>query len=117
MDRASRPEGDVSDIQAGWDVYGADEEKVGNVDRVEQGYVVAHKGIFLPKDLYIPVSAIERIEHDRVYLTIAKDEAEAQGWDAPPAVGVAGGPPPKPDAVGTPGLTGTADEGGRPVRP
>jgi len=117
MDRASRPEGNVTDIQEGWDVYDADEEKVGNVDRVEQGYVVAHKGIFFPKDLYIPTSAIERIEHDRVYLHVAKGDADAEGWDAPPTAGAAsGGPPPKPDAVGTPGLTGTAEEGGRPVR-
>jgi uncharacterized protein (TIGR02271 family) len=84
MDRASRPEGNVSDIQSGWDVYGSDEQKVGNVDSVEQNYVVAHKGIFFPKDLYIPLAAIRRIEHDRVYLNVTKDDVDGQGWDTEP---------------------------------
>jgi uncharacterized protein (TIGR02271 family) len=84
MDRADRPEGDIADIQSGWDVYGADEQKVGNVDRVEQGCVVAHKGIFFPKDLYIPLAAIRRIEHDRVYLNVDKNAVEYQGWDTEP---------------------------------
>ncbi len=84
MDRASRPEGKITDIQSGWDVYGSDEQKVGNVDRVEQDYVIAHKGMFFPKDLYIPLAAIRRIEHDRVYLKVAKDDVEGQGWDMEP---------------------------------
>jgi uncharacterized protein (TIGR02271 family) len=84
MDRASRPEGTVADVQPGWDVYSADEQKVGNVDRVEQNYIVAHKGIFFPKDLYIPLAAVRRFEHDRVYLNIAKDEVDGQDWGAEP---------------------------------
>jgi len=54
------------------------------VDRVEQDYVIAHKGMFFPKDLYIPFAAIRRIEHDRVYLNVAKDDVEGQGWDTEP---------------------------------
>jgi uncharacterized protein (TIGR02271 family) len=84
MDRASRPEGNVADVQPGWDVYSADEQKVGNVDRVEQNYIVAHKGIFFAKDLYIPLEAVRRFEHDRVYLNIVKDEVDGQGWDTEP---------------------------------
>lgn len=84
MDRASRPEGKITDIQQGWEVYSSDEQKVGNVDSVESGYILAHKGIIFPKDLYIPRSAIRRIEHERVYLNIAKDEVEGQGWDMEP---------------------------------
>ena len=84
MDRASRPEGTVADVQPGWDVYSADEQKVGNVDRVEQNYIVAHKGIFFPKDLYIPLAAVRRFEHDRVYLNIAKDEVDGQDWGTEP---------------------------------
>ena len=84
MDRASRPEGTVADVQPGWDVYSADEQKVGNVDRVEQNYIVAHKGFFFAKDLYIPLAAVRRFEHDRVYLNIVKDEVAGQGWDTEP---------------------------------
>ena len=135
MDRANHPEGTIQDIQHGWDVYGSDEQKVGNVSDVRDNYVVAHKGMFFPKDLYIPFAAIRRIEHDRVYLNIPKDEVDGQGWDMEPSGGMgtgmagqtatgtgmdsdvaAAGPPPKPEAVGTPGLSGSIDEGGRQMR-
>lgn len=84
MDSATRPEGNISDVQHGWDVYGSDEQKVGNVSEVQSGYIVAHKGFFFPKNLYIPFSAVARIEHDRVYLNVAKDVVDSQGWDAYP---------------------------------
>ena len=125
MDDATRPEGSISDIRHGWDVYGADQEKVGDVAEVQPDYIIAHKGFFFPKDLYIPVSAIARIEHDRVYLNVAKDAVDSQGWDNYPdqagmATDVAGRDATAvrsriPDAIGTPGLSGTIDEGGRTV--
>ena len=126
MDRATRPEGNIADIQHGWDVYGSDEEKVGSVSEVQSSYLVAHKGFFFPKDLYIPHSAIARIEHDRVYLNVVKDDVDSQGWDAYPGnAGAASGSSAMgagavrsgiPDAIGTPGLSGSTDEGGRNVR-
>jgi uncharacterized protein (TIGR02271 family) len=128
MDRATRPEGNIADIQHGWEVYGSDEQKVGNFSEVQNNYIVAHKGFFFPKDLYIPFAAIERIEHDRVYLNVVKDDVDGQGWDTYPddntaatatgagMMGAEGVRPQVPDAIGTPGLAGTTDEGGRPVR-
>jgi uncharacterized protein (TIGR02271 family) len=126
VDFASTPEGRISDVQHGWDVYGSDEEKVGNVSEVRSNYVVAHKGFFFPKDLYIPTSAIARIEHDRVYLNVAKADVDNQGWDTypdqggtVPTTGMTGAETTReqiPDAIGTPGLTGATDEGVRTVR-
>jgi uncharacterized protein (TIGR02271 family) len=126
VDFASTPEGRIADIQHGWDVYGSDEEKVGNVSEVRNNYIVAHKGFFFPKDLYIPTAAISRIEHDRVYLNVAKADVDNQGWDAypdqggtVPTTGMTGAETTReeiPDAIGTPGLTGTTDEGGQTVR-
>lgn len=125
MDNATRPEGNISDVQHGWDVYGSDEEKVGSVSEVAGSYIVAHKGFFFPKDLYIPFSAIARIEHDRVYLNVAKDAVDSQGWEASPDAGATSNTGAMgaetvrsgiPDAIGTPGLSGSVDEGGRPVR-
>jgi len=123
---ASTPEGTMADIQHGWDVYGSDEEKVGNVSEVRSDYIVAHKGFFFPKDLYIPTSAIARIEHDRVYLNVAKADVDNQGWDTypdqggtVPTTGRTGAETTReqiPDAIGTPGLSGSTDEGGRTVR-
>lgn len=113
MDRASRPEGTFSDIQHGWDVYGSDEQKIGNVTETRGNYVIAHKGIFFPKDLYIPMSAVERIEHDRVYVLATKDEVDNQGWDVEPVeyntgttmTGAAAARERIPDQVGTPTAT------------
>jgi len=113
VDRASRPEGTFSDIQHGWDVYGSDEQKIGNVTETRGNYVIAHKGIFFPKDLYIPMSAVERIEHDRVYVMATKDEVDSQGWDVEPVeyntgttmTGAATARDRIPDRVGTPTAT------------
>jgi len=126
MDRATRPEGTLADVQHGWDVYGSDEEKVGSVSEVRSDYIIAHKGFFFPKDLYIPVSSIARIEHDRVYLNVAKDAVDEQGWDTDPGLastttttgwtGAGATRAEIPDAIGTPGLSGATDEGGRTVR-
>jgi len=71
----------VRDIEHGWDVYGADDEKVGDVAEVEDTYIVLSKGLFFPSERYIPTSAITRVEHDRVYLNLTKDEVKARDWD------------------------------------
>jgi len=77
----------VRDIKHGWDVYGADDEKVGDVSEVQDTYIVVSKGLFFPSERYIPVSAITRVEHDRVYLNVTKDEVKARGWDRVPETG------------------------------
>jgi uncharacterized protein (TIGR02271 family) len=80
----------AAQIQQGWDVYGADGEKVGDVSELHEGYFVAKKGMFFPHEHYIPFSAITRIEHDRVYLAVTKDQIEQQGWDEAPPRGSGG---------------------------
>ena len=74
-------------INPGATVYGADGEKVGTVATYGGSYVVVEKGFFLPKDYYIPVSAITETTGDAVYLSVTKDEALNQGWDQQPAEG------------------------------
>jgi uncharacterized protein (TIGR02271 family) len=71
-------------IEPGWDVYSMDDQKVGSVDSVVSNYILAHKGFFFPKDLYIPLSAVDHIEGRRVYLSVLKDSVEDQPWDIPP---------------------------------
>ena len=75
---------DVSQIQHGWDVYGSDGDKVGDVSDVGPNYVMVTKGFLFTKDIYIPTSAITGIENDRVYLNIAKDQIDSMGWDQAP---------------------------------
>jgi uncharacterized protein (TIGR02271 family) len=68
-------------IPEGAEVYGADGDKVGKVVAAEPGYVVVEKGFFFPTDYYIPTSAINSVDGDKVYLSVTKDEALNQGWD------------------------------------
>ena len=74
----------VNEIQRGWDVYGADGDKVGDVSDVQGTYIVISKGFIFKSERYAPVAAISRVEHDRVYLNVTKDEIEARGWDTVP---------------------------------
>ena len=78
---------DWRDIKHGWDVFGADGEKVGDVSEVQEGYIVVSKGFIFTSERYVPVEAISRVEHDRVYLNVSKAEIEARGWDTVPETG------------------------------
>lgn len=78
--------GGVWEIDDGWDVFGSDGEKVGDVHDVQSHYVVVSKGFFFPSEKYIPVSAISNVENDRVYLNVSKNEIDSMGWDTEPAV-------------------------------
>src|SRR5688572_9292175 len=73
--------------QPGMTVYGSDGEKVGTIQEIFGDYIVVEKGFFFPKDYYIPASAIASAAGDDVYLTVTKDEAPHQGWDAIPETG------------------------------
>ncbi len=75
---------DMSSIRVGWDVYGSDGEKIGDVGDVESNYVMVTKGFLFTKDIYIPTSAITSIDQDRVYINVAKDQIDGMGWDQAP---------------------------------
>lgn len=75
---------DISSIQSGWDVYGSDGDKVGDVSDIGPNYILVTKGFLFTKDIYIPTSAVTGIEHDRVYLNVAKDQIDSMGWDQAP---------------------------------
>lgn len=74
----------ASQIQTGWDVYGSDGEKVGDVADVGPDHFIVEKGFIFTTDIYIPMSAVRLIEHDRIELSMAKAEIEGKGWDRPP---------------------------------
>jgi len=95
-------------IPEGTDVVGADGDKVGKVVAAEPSYIVVEKGFFFPSDYYIPTSAINTFDGDKVYLNVTKDEALNQGWDQ--RIDDAGYATETSYASGT---TGFADEGDR----
>lgn len=76
--------GGVWEIDHGWDVIGADGEKVGEVHEVAPHYVVVSKGFFFPTERFVPVSAIANVERDTVYLRVPKDQIDSMGWDVVP---------------------------------
>jgi len=71
-------------ISEGAQVRSADEEKLGKVIAVQQGYLVVEKGFFFPTDYYIPTSAIANYDGDTVYLNVGKDEAMSSNWNVAP---------------------------------
>jgi hypothetical protein len=79
----------LNEIEAGWDAYGNDGEKIGSIYDRAENYLVLEKGVFSPKEIYVPADAIERADPDgqRVYLSVAKDDIGSMGWDQPTAGG------------------------------
>src|SRR4051812_41146202 len=75
---------DLTRVEHGWNVYGVDGDKIGDVGQVSDGYLVVSKGFFFPRERYIPASAIERVDGDRVYLNVSKADLDAERWDNPP---------------------------------
>ena len=74
-------------VMEGTNVYDVNGDKVGEVsDRgLERNALCVKKGVFFPKELYIPLSAINRRNADGVYLNVAKDEISSRNWDTPPS--------------------------------
>src|SRR2546423_14314936 len=79
----------VNQVQRGWDAYGSDGQKIGSILERRDTYLVVEKGMFFPKDIYVPADAIERADpnEQRVYLNVAKDDVEGMGWTEPQTVG------------------------------
>lgn len=76
--------------QAGMDVVGSDGEKVGQVDAVERDHILVRKGFFFPEDHFIPFTAINSYEDDKLFLNVTKDDALKQNWSSAPAGGFTG---------------------------
>jgi len=71
-------------VSEGTQVRSADDEKLGKVVAVQQGYMVVEKGFFFPTDYYIPTNAIANYDGDTVYLNVGKDEALNSNWNVAP---------------------------------
>lgn len=78
-----------TDIQPGWDVYSSEGEHIGSISDVQQSYLVITKGMFLPKDHYVPLDAITDVRSDQgqVLLNCTKGEFDSMGWDQVPDTG------------------------------
>jgi hypothetical protein len=73
----------MTDLKPGWAVVANDGRRLGTIREVGQNYVLASRG-GLSGELYVPASAIANVDSEAVYLNLAKDQAEAMGWEQPP---------------------------------
>jgi uncharacterized protein (TIGR02271 family) len=71
-------------LQLGWDVFGSDGEKIGTIAALESNYLIIEKGFIFTEDIYVPLSAISRVEDDDVHLALSKSQVEMEDWSAPP---------------------------------
>ena len=69
----------------GMSVFEANDDKVGSVHDYDPrgGYLVVQKGWLFPKDLYIPLGAVERNDADGVCLNLHKDDLGQHAYDEP----------------------------------
>ena len=78
---------DVDQIRNGWNAYDAKREHIGDAIEVGNDYVLVQKGLFFPKDLYIPHSAITSVDpaNASFVVDVTKENVEMLGWDSPPS--------------------------------
>ena len=84
MDRAETTEQAMAEIGAEWEVLDADGASVGVVNEVHANYLWVQKGLLFPKDMYIPMTALETIGQGRVLLNVTLDQIRTAGWDVLP---------------------------------
>jgi len=72
---------------AGESVFDVAGEKIGSVseESVHGRYLVVQKGWLFPKDIYIPLNAVERNDAEGVYVSLHKDDLSSSQYENPPA--------------------------------
>ncbi|HVC33786.1 MAG TPA: DUF2171 domain-containing protein [Chloroflexota bacterium] len=76
---------ELQSVEPGWAICGSDGKQVGKVDEVGQNYLLMKKGFLFPKDVYIPFSAVERVQPNQVVLNVPDDQVAKEHWEHPPA--------------------------------
>ncbi len=74
----------ASQLQEGMQVVGSDMSNIGRVGDIRENDFLVD--IPLHRDLYVPFSAIQNIDHDQVVLNIQGDQIYDMGWSKPPLV-------------------------------
>jgi hypothetical protein len=73
-----------SDVRSGMKVYASDGEHIGHIAAVYEDSFLIHKGYVLPTDRYLPYSAIDKVEQQRVLLTLSSEQVEEPRWTKRP---------------------------------
>lgn len=80
----NQPQSGYTEIAYGWDVVGADGDKIGNIAAIQPHYISVEKGFLSREDLYIPTSTITSVQDETVYLSVTRGQIEHEGWDSEP---------------------------------
>lgn len=72
---------DVRQHQA---VYSSDQHHLGHIAEMYEDSFLLHKGAILPKNRYIPYSAIDTITNNRVQLLMSAQEVQEKEWEKRP---------------------------------
>ena len=77
----------LDQIRTGWTAIDANGEQIGDVVEVGSNYVLVQKGMFFPRDLYIPLSEVTSVDEAdaNFFVNVTKDTVELLGWESPPA--------------------------------
>jgi hypothetical protein len=80
---------DVDKIRTGWTAFDARGDKIGDVAEIGSNYLLVVKGLFLPTDLYVPLSRVISLDEAQstFEVNVPKEKIEAMGWQSPPANG------------------------------
>jgi hypothetical protein len=75
-------------IEPGWHVLGSDDQKIGSVSEVGDGFVLVKKGLIFAKDIYVPTDAVTATDpvQRTVVINITKAADENMDWSYPPDV-------------------------------
>ncbi len=75
---------DTLDISRGWGVLTTDDYRVGDVTEVHPTYLLVSRGLVFVNDTYVPLHAIERVEDNKVRLSITRTTFRKMDWKKPP---------------------------------
>lgn len=80
---------DPDKIRTGWHALEVRGERIGDVVEIGSDYALVRKGLFLPTDLYIPLSRVTSFDEAQstFEVNVPKEKVEAMGWQNPPADG------------------------------
>jgi hypothetical protein len=80
-------------IRPGWEVEGSNGGHIGKIDEIGPDYLLVRQGTIFHHDLFIPFSAIQAIQPNRVVLDVSRDQVGQQGWQQPPPAAATGTAP------------------------
>src|SRR5690606_20632757 len=75
-----------SQLQRGWDVFGSEGDKIGDLEEVRDEYIIVSRGFLFTTERFIPLWAVSTAGDGKVFLNVTKDEIETRGWDNAEAV-------------------------------